>query len=122
MHMPILSKIKRVLLIDVPTYRVSLPEVHRALIEKRLRLQSILWKRRVGKEMIRPGLSYSRGLLTIAACLEQKGFRVAYLNHSDPFDRPDIPEMVKEADAVCITVLTPTMHLVIRLCRKIKRR
>jgi radical SAM superfamily enzyme YgiQ (UPF0313 family) len=114
-------KIKSVLLIDIPTYKVSLPEVHRALMEKRWRLQSILWERRVGRRLIRPALCYSRGLLTIAACLERSGFQTVYLNYSDPSDRVEIHRVVKEVDAVCITVLTPTFHIVVRLCNEIKQ-
>lgn len=101
-------------------YGVTKDNRVRTLIEKRWHLQCIQWERRVGRKMIRPGLSYSRGLLTLAACLERKGFHPIYLNYSDPIDRADIYEMVKAVDIVCITVLTPTLHIVVHLSREIK--
>jgi radical SAM superfamily enzyme YgiQ (UPF0313 family) len=70
--------------------------------------------------MIRPGLAYSRGLLTLAACLELDGFEVKYLVHSDPQDRADILNLAAEADAVGITVMTPTLHIASSICKDIK--
>ena len=105
------SRIKNVLMIDIPTYNVVLPDLHRALIEKRLRLQSVILEERVGKKLIRPGLTYSRGLLILAACLERDGFNVKYLVHADPYDRTRILELAKDADAVCVTAMTPAFYI-----------
>lgn len=71
--------------------------------------------------MLRPGLTYSRGLLTIAASLERSGFRVIYAVYPDPVDQKYIFQIIKDVDAVGITVITPTFNHVISLCDWIKK-
>lgn len=107
-------------MIDIPTYSVVLPDLHRELIEKRLRLQSVMLEKRLGTKFLRPSLTYSRGFLSLATCLERSGFLVKYLVHSDPFDRTRILDLAKEADFVCITTLTPTFNLARSIIASIK--
>jgi anaerobic magnesium-protoporphyrin IX monomethyl ester cyclase len=111
---------KNLLLIDIPTYQVVLPELHRELIERRIRLQDSLLEKRVGVRVIRPGLTYSRGLLVLAACLETSGYQVKYLVHSDPFDRTRINDLARDADVVCITSMTPTFYIAKELFLRVK--
>lgn len=119
--MPSHPVIKRVLLVDIPTYKIRLPALHRDLLRKRLCIQTALWQQRTGARMIRPGLTYSRGLLMIAACLEQHGFSVKYLIYSDPIDRAHILDFSKESDAVCVTATTPALGIAAVLCEQIKK-
>jgi len=112
--------IKNVLLVDIPTYQVYLSDLHRSIVEKRLIAQTFLWEKRTGHKMIRPALTYSRGLLTIAACLERAGYAVKYLIYSDLADKTRILDYAKEADIVGITVLTPTVKIGQSLCKVIK--
>lgn len=70
--------------------------------------------------MYRPSLTYSRGLLTLAACLELHGYKVKYLIYSDPNDRDKIVPAARHADVVGITVLTPTFPIANELCNIIK--
>jgi radical SAM superfamily enzyme YgiQ (UPF0313 family) len=114
------QKIRRVLLIDIPTYEVDLIESHRGMLEKRLRAQSLLLERRIGTRITRPGLSYSRGLLTIAASLERRGFSVRYLNYSDGIEQGRLLQLAREADAIGITVITPVFEIVKDICDRIK--
>ena len=44
---------RKVLMIDIPTYEVKLPEPHKALLSKRLRAQVRLWENRNQTKMIR---------------------------------------------------------------------
>jgi len=112
--------VKNVLLIDIPTYGVSLPDIHRNLIEKKLIVQTSLWEKRTGHKMIRPGLTYSRGLLTIAACLERESFSVKYLIYSDPLDRAKIIDFAEHADVIAINALTPTIKIAQAICEEVK--
>lgn len=105
-----------VLLIDIPTYSVRLPEPHRTILDRRWRMQRHLWEARVERKLLRPSLAYSRGMLLLAAHLEASHFRVSYLNYTDPADRVRLESAVREADAVCLMVLTPTAVLVRDLC------
>jgi anaerobic magnesium-protoporphyrin IX monomethyl ester cyclase len=111
---------RKVLMIDIPTYEVKLPEPHKALLSKRLRAQVRLWENRTQLKMIKGGIPYSRGLLTLAACLCACDFQVKYLIHSDPVDRDKIPGLLQEADFVCINAMTPTVQIAVDLCRLAK--
>ena len=121
MQFSLKTPIKNILLIDIPTYIVKLMPFHRELMRKKLRSQSLLWYKRVGQKRIRPSLSYSRGLLTLASVLEMHGFAVKYLNYSDPVDRQQIYRLSNEADIVGITTLTPTYNIVRQLADTIKK-
>jgi radical SAM superfamily enzyme YgiQ (UPF0313 family) len=111
-----MNSLRNVLMVDIPTYFVELPENHKNLLKTRVSAQVKLWQDRVGINMIKGGLPYSRGLLTLAASLERHSFSVQYLIHSDPVDRALIPEYAKEADFLCIYVMTPTLHIAVSLC------
>lgn len=115
------SNIKNILFIDIPTYYVDLPDLHRKLIEKRLKLQNAVLENRFEKKFYRPSLSYSRGLLTLAACLEREGYHIQYLVHSDPQDRNQIYQLGKEADVVCVTTMTPTYNIARKIVAGIKK-
>jgi anaerobic magnesium-protoporphyrin IX monomethyl ester cyclase len=111
---------RNVLMIDIPTYEARLPDLHKTLLRKRLHAQVKLWQERTGTQKIQGAIPYSRGLLTLAACLQAAGFRVKYLIHSDPADRARIPDLLREADFVCINAMTPTVQLAADLCRLAK--
>lgn len=115
------SQIKKVLLIDIPTYKVTLSENHRLLYQKKMSFQTSVWERRTNIELRRPAIAYSRGLLSIAAKLEQSGFAVIYLNYSDPKDSQDIVGYCQHADVVGIMALTPTIHIASKICRDAKK-
>jgi len=106
--------------VDVPTYHVELPGLHGEILARRLRAQNMILEHRLRSRITRPAMHYSRGLLTIAACLQQHGFAVKYLNHADVVDRKQIPSLAKEADAVGISCLTPTFGIVKHVCDAVK--
>lgn len=115
------SSIKNILFVDIPTYRVVLPDLHRDLIDKRLRFQNAILEDRIGRKFYRPALSYSRGLLTLAACLEREGYKIHYLVHSDPLDRDQIYLLGKEADVICVNAMTPTFNIARELVANVKK-
>jgi radical SAM superfamily enzyme YgiQ (UPF0313 family) len=112
--------VQKVLLVDVPTYKVQLPELHRSLLKRRLETQSALIWQRLRVELIRPGLTYSRGLLILASVLEAHGFDVRYLIYVDPLDAAQMLPLASEADVVCFSAMTPTVDLVKDLCTQVK--
>lgn len=114
------TKIRRVLLIDLPTYQVHLPDRYRQIFTNRLRLQAAVWQNRVGASPYRPPLAYSRGLLTLATVLESSRFNVQYLNYTDPADRARIPEAISKADAVGITTITPSFPTACQIAKLVR--
>ncbi|MBX3038277.1 MAG: B12-binding domain-containing radical SAM protein [Anaerolineales bacterium] len=114
------TRIKNILLVDISTYQVSSSEIHRNIFEEKLKLQNILWENRTGRKMARKGLNYSRGLLSLATHLLNAGFQVKYLVHADLLDREKIYDLAKEADAVCLNALTPTIKIAATICTNIK--
>lgn len=111
---------RNILLIDISTYQVDTPEIHRNIFAEKIKLQNVLWENRTGRKMITKGLNYSRGLLIIASYLLNDGFQVKYLVHADPIDREKIYEYSKEADVVCVSALTPTINIAADICANIK--
>src|SRR6266700_8279165 len=77
---------RNVLLIDSPSYSVPVISPYRELLERRLKAQTVIINQRLGFTLNRPGLPYSRGLLLVAAYLEQRGHNVRYLVYPDPAD------------------------------------
>lgn len=114
------KKINSILLIDIPTYQVQLPEDHRALLKERLNHQSIQIEQRLQKKIIRPSLNYSRGLLIIAANLLAQGYTVHYYNYSDPVDREKMYDRAHEIDLIGITSYTATVKIAATICRSFK--
>src|SRR5205085_474007 len=99
---------------------VSITSPYRELLERRLRAEAILRKQRLGFALRRPDLSYSRGLLLIAAYLEQKGHLVQYLIYPDLNDARRFANLCAEADIVGFTAMTPVVQQVYALCRQVK--
>lgn len=115
------KQFKNVLLIDIPAYTVDLPEYHQNILRERLKHQSWHVEERTGQKLIRPGLTYSRGLLTIAQMLIQNGFSVKYVNFSDPIDKNKLYDYVSEADIVGVTSYTATIKIAADLCKELKQ-
>jgi len=113
--------IKNVLLIDISTRNVQLPESYIGILEQRLLLQSAVVEERIKKKVQRQGFSYSRGLLTLAACLERNGFNVYYIVYLDSEDRKKLPQLIKESDAVCISAVTLTIDLAANVSKFAKK-
>ena len=113
--------IKNILFVDIPTYHVALPDLHRDLLDKRLRYQNAVLENRLGREFYRPALTYSRGLLTLAACLEREDYSIQYLVYSDPHDRDQIYSLGKEADVICINAMTPTYNIARNIVANVKK-
>lgn len=109
-----------VLLVDLPSYSVPITSPYRELLERRLKAEAILRKQRLGFALTRPSLSYSRGLLLIAAYLEQKGHRVQYLMYSDLKDARKFASLCAEADVIGFTAMTPVVQQVYALCGQAK--
>src|SRR5437870_5403849 len=97
-----------IVLVDISTYSMTLPPTYRSLLMARLQAQHILQTQRIGIVPIRPGLTYSRGLLLVAASLQRAGHRVIYVVYNDPQDRQRLPTVLAEAQVVGLHALTPS--------------
>lgn len=111
---------RRVLLVDIPSYSVPVPSPYRELLERRLKAQSVLHRQRIGYSLKRPGLSYSRGLLLVAAYMEQRGHQVRYLVYADPNDVLKFADYCKQAEVIGITAMTPVVQLAFKLFAQAK--
>lgn len=111
---------RSVLLVDMPSYSVPLASPYRELLERRLKAQTVMHMRRLGFTLSRPGLTYSRGLLLIAAYLEQQGHKLRYLVYPDPADAEKFVDLCKEAQVIGFTAMTPVVQQVYMLCRQAK--
>ena len=111
---------RRVLLVDLPSYSVPVTSPYRELLERRLKAQSVLCSQRLGFAPSRPGLPYSRGLLLVAAYLEQKGHYIEYLVYPDPGDARKFADLCKEADVIGFTAMTPVVQQVYALSKQAK--
>jgi anaerobic magnesium-protoporphyrin IX monomethyl ester cyclase len=100
----------RVLLVDIPSYAVPVPSPYRELLERRLRAETVLREQRWGFSASRPGLTYSRGLLLVAAYLERYGHHVDYLVAPDPKDIQCFARLSQHADVIGITATTPVVQ------------
>src|SRR5689334_7882944 len=100
---------RNVVLVDIPTYPVAIPDTYRELLQRRLRAEAIVREERLGIPIRRPGLTYSRGLLLVAASVQQKGHNVRYLVYPDQRDVRQFAALCMEADVLGITATTPTV-------------
>jgi anaerobic magnesium-protoporphyrin IX monomethyl ester cyclase len=100
----------RVLLVDIPSYAVLVPSPYRELLECRLRAETVLREQRWGFSVSRPSLTYSRGLLLVAAYLERHGHYVDYLVVPDPRDIQRFATLSQQADVMGITATTPVVQ------------
>src|SRR2546429_9275246 len=98
---------RNVLLIDIPSYPVPIPYPYRELLARRLKAETVMREQRLGFSLKRPELSYSRGLLLIAAYLEQKGHYVKYLIYPDPKDAKRFIDLCRNAEVIGFTAMTP---------------
>lgn len=96
---------RKILLIDIPVVPVVLPKQARGIVTQKLMLESIVRKSLL-PGVICPSIPYTRGLLQIAAALEEAGFSIDYVVWSDPKDRIRINEFARTADIVGITCMT----------------
>jgi len=110
----------KVLLVDIPTYSVTLCEQRKQLLLLRLKAEAEIQARRLGLTPKRPMRTYSRGLLIVAAGLKERGYDVKYIVYSDEKDRQRLLSFSQEADVLGITVLTPTVSLAADICRTAK--
>ena len=94
---------KYILLVDIPSYAVSIASPYRELLERRLKAQTITHEQRLGFPIRRPDLPYSRGLLLIAGYLEQQGHLVRYLVYSDNHDAQSFIDLCQEAHVIGFT-------------------
>ncbi len=101
---------RNVLLVDMPTYTVSISAPYRDILRRRLKAENVSREKKVGFPLRRPGLSYSRGLLLVAKHVERKGHKVKYLIYPDPHDATQFAELAKQADIVGITATTPAVQ------------
>jgi len=99
-----------VLLVDIPSYAVPVPPAYRTVLERRLRAETVLREQRWGCAVRRPGLTYSRGLLLVAASLQRHGHRVQYLVACDPADLQHYASLSRSADVIGITATTPVVQ------------
>jgi anaerobic magnesium-protoporphyrin IX monomethyl ester cyclase len=111
---------RNVLLVDIPFYSVPIISPYREVLERRLKAETVLRKQRIGFSLRRPGLTYSRGLLLIAAYLEQQGHHVRYLVYSDPDDARKFADVCRDADVIGFTALTPVVQQIYVLCKQAK--
>src|SRR5579863_1737662 len=111
---------RRVLLVDIPSYSVPIPSPYQHLLELRLKAESVLRQQRIGYSLRRSGLSYSRGLLLVAAYLEQRGHHVRYLVYADPDDVLKFADYCKQAEVIGITAMTPVVQLAFKLFAQAK--
>lgn len=112
---------RSVLLLDLPSYAVPQASPYRELLERRLKAQTIIYERRLGFPLQRPDLPYSRGLLTIAAYVEQHGHHVRYLVYADPTDAQRFAALCREAEVIGFTAMTPVVQQVYALCTQAKQ-
>ena len=112
---------KHVLLVDIPSYAVSIPSPYRELLERRLKAEAIINEQCLGFPVRRPDLPYSRGLLLVAGYLEQQGHVVRYLVYSESHDTHNFTTLCQEADVIGFTAMTPVVQLVYKLCRRAKQ-
>ena len=110
-----------VLLVDIPTYAVSITSPYRELLERRLKAQAVINEQRLGFLMRRPDLPYSRGMLLVAAYLEQRGHQVHYLVYPDSHDAQSFINLCQEADVVGFTAVTAVVQQVYALCTQAKQ-
>ncbi len=104
---------RNVLLVDLPSYAVAIHSPYRELLERRLKAQTVINKQRLGFALKRPGLSYSRGLLLIAAYLEQRGHHIHYLVYPDAADARKFLDLCKNADVIGFTAMTPVVFTLV---------
>jgi len=94
-----------ILLIDIPVVPVNLPEMARPYIQKKLFLEAKLRQTRL-PGVVCPALPYTRGLLTVAAALQEAGYGINYIVWSDPKDRLRLRELSRSASVIGITCMT----------------
>ncbi len=110
-----------VLLVDIPSYAVSITSPYRELLERRLKAQTVINEQRLGFAVRRSDLPYSRGLLLVAAYLEQRGHQVRYLVYADSHDAQSFTDLCQEAHVIGFTAMTPVVQQVYALCRQAKQ-
>lgn len=113
--------IKNILLLDISTRNIKLPDIYNGILEERLLIQSAVIENRIDGKIHRQGLSYSRGFLILAACLEQSGFNVQYFVHLDFQDRKRFVNLIKESDAICLSAVTLTIDLAAKVSKLAKK-
>jgi hypothetical protein len=110
-----------VLLVDIPSYAVPITSPYRELLERRLKAQTVINEQRLGFLVRRPDLPYSRGLLLVAAYLEQRGHQVRYLVYTDSHDAQSFSNLCREADVIGFTAVTAVVQQVYALCTQVKQ-
>lgn len=110
-----------VLLVDIPSYAVPITSPYRELLERRLKAQTVINEQRLGFIVRRPDLPYSRGLLLVAAYLEQQGHQVRYLVYTDSHDAHSFINLCQEAHVIGFTAVTPVVQQVYALCTQVKQ-
>lgn len=114
----------RILLIDLSSgYFPVLSEYHDLYLE-RLRTEDLLKWRRNRHLTLRGNKTYSRGLLSIAACLEKEGHEVLY--HHFGFLSPTAVSRVlsgalRNVQIVGVTCVTPTFPLAVTILEQVKK-
>lgn len=110
---------RSVLLIDVPVVPVCVPCEGSHHIRRKLLLESFL-RRTVLPGITSQCITYSRGLLTVAAPLREQGIPVNYVIWTDLEDRLRINELAAWADIVGFSCMTSGLEVVASVAAKIR--
>lgn len=109
----------KILLIDLSSAYFPVPVEYRDLFSLRLKAQDVIREQWNPNLRQRGSVTYSRGLLSIGASLEQAGHQVTYVHCG--YDRICMSSTVlQDVDIVGITCVTPTFPIAIDVLRIIK--
>lgn len=111
----------KIFLIDLSSAYFQPPPEYEELLFNRLRAEDIIRERWNPLLKLQGALTYSRGLLTIASCLEQAGHHVTYEHLGYGKKEKIYSQLEQKFEIVGINCVTPTFPLAIALLNIIKK-
>jgi len=116
----------QVLLIDIPTFWQRVPPAYQAIREQlsdmELRLQRMLLGEQQGIHQHQGGfLTYSRGILQLAAILLEKGHQVDYLSTLEMDFWRRLERVAPRYILVGVTCMTASYHILRQACRTVRQ-
>ncbi len=112
----------KVLLIDLSSAYFPPPKEYRNLLRLKFKAQDMIkdqWNTCLRR---RGSITYSRGLLSIAASLERAGHQVTYKHCGFGSEVRISPDVVQDAGIVGVTCVTPTFPMAVGILGRIKVR
>lgn len=114
---------KEIVLVDIPTCKISCPSSYKDIANKKYVLQKKIFDDVLTSErsvILPPPNYYSRALLIFAACLKEMKIDSVYVDWNDEKQRRKLDGLVKNAKIVIITCITESFPIAAEIARLVK--